>query len=393
MENTENNAIHENQIISMLDDIPDLKCLFLTPLFILNKKGFRLSLNKRQGRKIKEVKLPLLSYNFYMNPFLIPFLVLFSIPYLFLYIKKNNIKVIHCRNYLSTLLGLICKRFFPELKIISDPRGIYPDEGAIIGRWKFKGVVHKTWKLIERWLFNNSDQVFALSKGMQLYIKELGINSIYIPAIVDENKFSFSSTDRDDIRSKLNFSSNETIYVYSGSIGLWHDAELLSQAIYGHQKTIKNKQYTILILGGRDNTKNYLYSCGHKKVLQLTLKPCDVAKYLAASDLAILPGQFGHEKYNDTLRTMISSKAEEYLVSGLPILCNYQIQEVINITKEKKLDVSFNKSCDVIDKGCSISLNDRRSIDRISDSNYFSTMFSKKNVIVNYCKVYKCLLR
>ncbi|RRS06909.1 hypothetical protein EAG18_19710 [Pseudoalteromonas sp. J010] len=388
MENSEGNAIHENQIMP-ISDIDDVSFLFLTPAILLNKKGVKFSFSRRQGKKVKDVKVPFPSYFFYMTPFLLPLFLIYSVPIVAFHMAKKDTKVVHCRNYLSTLVAVFCKLFIGDLKIISDPRGIYPDEGAIIKRWKFGGFSYSIWKRIETWMFQKVDKVFSLSEGMSKYVESSIDNSDFIPAMVDESRFKFSQADRIEVRSNLNIKDDEVVYVYCGSIGLWHNVKLLADAITAHHK-MHNGSYKVLILGGADSTKTQLMDFGIENILQLTVKPEKVSKYLSCADIGVLPGQVQSDIYTNTMQTMISSKAEEYLVNGLPILCNTQITEVMKILKQKELDIAFCSKNMLIETGSTFKSNLEK---RSQDSEFYSSMFSKSVILEKYNRSYECLCR
>ena len=78
MENTVKNNIHANQIFPLLEHI-NMKILFISPLIILNRKEFKFNWKKFKKPRVHQVRVPLLSYNFFMNPLIFPILLIFSI--------------------------------------------------------------------------------------------------------------------------------------------------------------------------------------------------------------------------------------------------------------------------------------------------------------------------
>ena len=60
--------------------------------------------------------------------------------YLFIHCLFNRYDIMHCRHTLSGLIAIPIAKIF-NMKVISDIRGCYADEGVLLGRWKSKFVI------------------------------------------------------------------------------------------------------------------------------------------------------------------------------------------------------------------------------------------------------------
>ncbi len=56
--------------------------------------------------------------------------------------RTNNFDIVHCRSYITSLIGLLLKRKF-GLKFIFDMRGFYADERIDGGMWNQSSILYK----------------------------------------------------------------------------------------------------------------------------------------------------------------------------------------------------------------------------------------------------------
>ncbi|MBF0300444.1 MAG: glycosyltransferase, partial [Oligoflexia bacterium] len=105
---------------------------------------------------------------------------------------KNNIKIIHCRSYLPTLIGLLLKLIFyhKSIKVIFDMRGFLPDEYADIGHWNRKAILYKTVKFFEKKLLFCSNHIVVLTYAGKNYLENKYPlkNITTIPCCVDVDR-------------------------------------------------------------------------------------------------------------------------------------------------------------------------------------------------------------
>lgn len=335
MENTQNNNIHANQIFPLTEDEENTILLFLPPMFIINRKGFGINTQKYNNINVYHARIPLLSYNFSMNPLLLPIFFICTLPFLFAFVFKYHVNEIHARNHLSALLAVIIKKFFKRVVILSDFRGLYAEEGVILGRWKYDSLRFKIWKYIEKFICRNSDIVTTISQNMTKYISETYTidNAHFVPAIVDTKKFHFSSEFRDAFREENNVSEDEVVFLYVGSFGLWHDIPTFYEYIDKYLKKMRISKYRVFILSDiSENQYKYLHDRFNTTIL--SVEPNLVNKYLCGADIGVLPGSKKQGGEFDMMyNTMISSKLEEYLCTGLKVIVNSRIEEVNNMIK------------------------------------------------------------
>lgn len=389
LEDTENNNIHKNQIFNLKSDLVDYKFLFLSPLFILNRSTFKINRNSFKDKQVKEIKIPIFSYNFFLHIFLIPYMLFLTVPILLFFILKFKPEVVHCRNLVSAFLVVTTQKIFKlRYKIITDPRSVYPEEGVIIKRWKYDSISFKLWKKIEVWVFKNSSACIGLSEYFTTYLSSFNQNSYYIPAIASSS-FVFNQKLRVEERKRLGLDEHDVVLIYTGSIGLWHDVDMLIK-IFDKAKSCLNGNLKIIALSGSEKLKNELDLKFHKERVFCGIVPTEqVVKYLSIADFGVVPGslKFGQE-YQLLYKTMIASKAEEYVCAGLPIIVNNRIINLTQYVNDYKWGIVYNADQNNFDL-TNIEIFSKEQRNNISQSaiKLFGEFYVKKQILALYHKI------
>ncbi|GAI24172.1 unnamed protein product, partial [marine sediment metagenome] len=181
--------------------------------------------------------------------------------------KKHKFNIIHCRSYISALIGLNLKKKY-GVKFIFDMRGFFPDERVEANIWELNNFifrrVYRYFKKKEKQFFKKSDFIISLTNaGKKAIQDEIMINEYdfntqieIIPCCTDMKHFS-----KDNISDKLvkkfkkelNIKENDFILCYLGSIGTWY---LLEEML----------QFFVCLLAKKENAR----SGGQAKFLFIT---------------------------------------------------------------------------------------------------------------------------
>ena len=387
LENTYMNNIHQNQIMGLRGHGVDYSFLFISPFFILGKAGFGINRNKNMDEDVKEVKIPIFSANFNLYLFLIPYFLIIACPILLYYVSKEKPDVIHCRNLISSFLAVFCKVFlFQKYKIVCDPRSVFVEECVIIGRFKYNGITYNVWKKIEKWIYKKSDCCCGLSDKFVDYLSNYNKNSYFIPAIVQPS-FVYNEDKRKALREKFELRENQHVCIYLGSIDLWHSVDSLIKAIDCYRDSLpQGDSIKVVFLSGNKNASQVICSHYNSDVLLKCgrVSPNEVMDYLLLADFGIVPGSNNKGYCFDLLyNTMLSSKAEEFLAVGLPIIANRRIPSLVKIIKEQHVGLIFSGS-EMIFSPIEKS--------REEVSSYFNNMFNAKTIVGQYKNLYESLL-
>ena len=146
-------------------------------------------------------------------------------------IKKEEIKLIHCRSYLPALIAYVVKKLM-KVKYIFDIRGFWFNEkydAKLINKFFFNML-----KIIEKKLYKNSDYVVTLSSKSIRYIYDkfdVQKSKIkYVSCFTDMKKFS---------RSKKNIKKN-IIFGYFGNVKLSYNFKEVLKFFNTFNKINKN---------------------------------------------------------------------------------------------------------------------------------------------------------
>ncbi|MES2620000.1 MAG: glycosyltransferase [Bacteroidota bacterium] len=148
--------------------------------------------------------------------------------------REKKFEIVHCRSYLSSLVGLQMKQKF-QTKFIFDMRAFYADE-RVDGRiWNldnpFYKFIYRFFKTKEKEFLKEADYVITLTQRARDIIhtwKEIPAQPIpiqVIPCCSDLELFSERSVDQQALqmlRHRFQLTGNEFVLTYLGSVGTWY---------------------------------------------------------------------------------------------------------------------------------------------------------------------------
>ncbi|MFZ9848378.1 MAG: glycosyltransferase [Flavobacteriales bacterium] len=235
--------------------------------------------------------------------------------------KKNHYDVVHCRGYMSAILGQKVKKKYGT-KFIFDMRGWWPDEKLESGLWEraiFKPV-YNYFKRKEKQFFEESDISVSLTYAGKKEIVEnfhqkedkIGV----IPTCVDFDVFkAFKEETRNKVRKELDIDLDAYVVIYSGSIG----ANYPPKDIIKMFLAIPSNQKKYLLVLSKDD-KNLILNAAKEINVAINIRFASaeysaVHQYLQASDIGII-------LYKMAFSTIGRSptKLGEYWACGIPAI-------------------------------------------------------------------------
>lgn len=251
-------------------------------------------------------------------------------------IKNYPIEIIHCRGYVTSIVGLKYKKKH-KTGFLFDMRGFYADERAEGGLWNTKNIlyllIYNWFKRKEKEFINNADYIISLSNnGKEIIcnniVKKQLSNIEVIPCCVDLQKFNhieFSNNIVQNIKEELNISNDAIVYTYLGSIGTWY---LLDEMLKMFNAIYKQNSKSVFLFITNDLCNNIneaitRNNCNKSSII-ITSKPSDlVPKYLSVSDwgLFFIKPVFSKKASSPT-------KLAEFLAMGIPVITNKGIGDV-----------------------------------------------------------------
>lgn len=277
--------------------------------------------------------------------------------------EEKSFSIVHCRGYISALLGLGLKRRFGT-KFLFDMRGLWADEKVDAGAWRLNHpiykLVYKFFKKKEKEFFLNADHTVSLTeRGKQEiqswdYMREVADNISVIPCCADMNLFDYNKIDQqivEDWKRKLQISDSDIVISYLGSIGTWYMLEEMLDFF----KVLKSRfpKAKFLFITHDEHERICLEAVKRgieNDVLFQGASRLDVPILLSLSKLSIFFIRPTYSKLSSS-----PTKQAEIMAMGIPLICNFGVGDTDAIVEKfgagyilKTLNSSSYK--DIVDK-------------------------------------------
>jgi glycosyltransferase involved in cell wall biosynthesis len=262
-------------------------------------------------------------------------------------IRTNKIELIHCRGYITAIIGLHYKRK-KNIPFLFDMRGLFADERKDAKNWNTNNpiyrIIYNWFKKKEIEFFTEADFTISLTKKG----KEIICNEIVplfkpkieiIPCCVDIFKFNASRNRRNALRNELKIPLNSIVYTYLGSLGTWY---MLDEMIdfFNIINSYQPNSY-FLFISNELETKIYKTienKNGNPEKFRITRQPQNmVPDYLSVSDWGLF---FILPSYSKQASS--PTKLAEFLAMGIPVISNRGVGDVDEIIKTYEAGIIVN---------------------------------------------------
>ena len=275
-------------------------------------------------------------------------------------LKTQQVDIIHCRSYVTSLVGLWAKRKY-GVKFIFDMRGFWADERVEGGLWNLSNPVFRLiygyFKKKEKEFLLEADAVISLTQNAKTEIEQKiipgpqitkssnqSINISVIPTCVDPEHFhpgKITSESTAELRTELGILPADFVLLYLGSLGTWY---LLEEMLDFFEK-LK------LEIGNQKKCK-FLFLTKDQEVLKVSMKKrriqseeiiitsCErqkVPEYIALSDASIF---FIIPTYSK--KASAATKMGEVMALGKPVITNAGWGDVDTIIPETGIGILVN---------------------------------------------------
>lgn len=312
--------------------------------------------------------------------------------------QEKTFDIIHCRSYLSALIGLEMQSRF-NTKFLFDMRGFWADERIDGGIWKLNNPVFKWaysfFKKKEIEFLQKADYTVSLTHKGQEVIK----NSIcptsspiaIIPCCADTDHFSQANVDSSRVevlKNELSLSDDDKVMAYIGSLGSWY---MLTEMLEFFKVLLAQRPTFKFLFLTLDNPDMVISECHRLEIdtSRLIIKSSsrqDLPNYMCLIDCSIffIKPAFSKQASSPT-------KMGELMSMGIPIIANdgvgdstsliqkYEVGEVVDLHNKK----SFEDVVSRFDK--LLSLNSSKIREGALD------YFSLDSGIEKYTQIYKQL--
>ena len=289
-------------------------------------------------------------------------------------VQKEKIDIVHCRSYITALVGLHLKKK-KKVKFIFDMRGFWADERIDGNLWNLKNPVYKKiytyFKQKEKEFFEQADCVVSLTdKGKNIIQKQFD-NKIYfevIPCCVDTVLFSKKNIQLDRekyFRNLLKIDEQDFIISYLGSLGTWYLPDEMMKFFRLFLNKNENAKFMFITPDSQEMVFSYSdkYNITKEKIIVIASERKNVPVLLSFSRLSLF---FIKPLFSKSASS--PTKMAEALSIGIPIICNAGIGDNDKIITESGAglvikdfsDESLQEAVDKLDSLLSLSESDIR---------------------------------
>lgn len=255
--------------------------------------------------------------------------------------KEKNIQLVHCRSYITMLIGLSLKK--NGVKLVFDMRGFWTEERVEGKIWNLKNplfkIIYRYFKRKEQAFLIESDAIVSLTHAgkKELLSRELkSVNSTkitVIPCCVDETLFSpltINQQTKKELQHHLQL-INRFVIGYVGSIGTWYQ---LKEMLFAFKKIKSEKTDALFLFITKepyDTIWNTAKQLGLKKedIQVISVKHQEVPLYISLFDVSIffITPSFSKKASSPT-------KQGEIMSMGIPLICNAGVGDTDMVVKK-----------------------------------------------------------
>ncbi len=254
--------------------------------------------------------------------------------------KKKKFSLVHCRGYITSLIGLKMKRKF-GVSFLFDMRGFWADEKVDAGAWKPANPVYKTvytfFKKKEREFLSESDKVISLThKGaeemLKWDVKDLTSEKIsVIPCSSDTDLFDperVSAEMKGSLEKELKITKEDIVISYLGSFGTWYMLDEMLIFFKEAGKRIENAKMLFITYDEHERIRNAAKEKGidPERIIIRPGRRDEVPALVSLSNISVFFIRPTYSKISSS-----PTKQGELMAMGIPVICNDRVGDVEDI--------------------------------------------------------------
>jgi len=263
-------------------------------------------------------------------------------------VVEKNIEIVHCRSYLTSLIGLWLKSRH-SIKYIFDMRGFWADERIEGNIWNIHNpiynLIYRYFKKKESQFIMHADHVIVLTAKAKEILATWGRvdNVTVVPCCVDMNLFdpdNVLKTDQDGLREKLGLKSEDFVLCYIGSTGTWY---LLDEMFEFFAELNRQCPRAKFLLITRDDRKELIRKAKLKDVNvdNLIIETADrneIPLFISLTDFTIMFIKNTFSKQGSS-----PTKLAESLAMGVPSIANTGVGDNEVLFMNNKIGLIINE--------------------------------------------------
>lgn len=260
-------------------------------------------------------------------------------------LEKENFDIVHCRSYITSLIGEYLKRK-KGLRFIFDMRGFYADEridGEIWNQHKLiYKIVYRFFKRKESGFLQHSDYTICLTEAAKAEIHSWRNIPTQprpikvIPCCVDTTVFNpaaVPAAQREALLRELKIEQEDLVLSYQGAVGTWY---MLDEMLDFFKEMLQRFPKSKFLFITQDSTDKILDKTHERQIAEdrIIIRNANHQEVPALLSLSKISIFFIKPVYSK----MASSPAKmgEILSMGIPILCNSDVGDTSKIIASTK---------------------------------------------------------
>ena len=310
-------------------------------------------------------------------------------------LKNNGIDLIHCRSYITSIIGLRFKKKY-NIPFLFDMRGFYADEridGKIWNKNNFIfNLIYKFFKYKERQFLQLSNHTISLTlKGKkEIHSWKLPNQSpiTIIPCCTDSKLFSKDNII--NLRPELGLKSSDFVISYIGSLGTWY---MLDEMLEFFKILLRKNKKSKFLFVTRENPDQIFKKCLKKNISYDSI-------LVKESSRDMMPSYIGISNFSIffilpfySKKASSPTKMGEIMSLGIPVICNSNVGDIDEIMKKSMPELLVNNlNNENYERLTDLILNNYKADPEkiIQTSRYY---YSLRNGVKKYLDIYNKILK
>lgn len=264
---------------------------------------------------------------------------------------ENNFQIVHCRSYLSALIGLKMKSQF-KIKFLFDMRGFWADERIEGLIWNIQNpifkLVYRYFKRKEQKFFLEADHVISLTyAGKEEIISWKGLEHLkdkieVIPCCADLTLFDPTQVDTKKsagYAAELAISPTNFVLGYIGSIGTWY---MLDEMLLYFRHLLKQKPNSIFLFVTGEAPTKILSKAKELGVEQNAIRIVSVVHSEVAACISLFNASIFFIRPTFSKKASSPTKQGELMGMGIPIICNARVGDTAKVINDYQAGCVIN---------------------------------------------------
>lgn len=265
--------------------------------------------------------------------------------------RTHHFSIVHCRSYLSAMVGLAMKKKF-KTKFLFDMRGFWADERVDGKIWNIKNpifnLVYRFFKRKERKFFLEADHVISLTyAGKEEIVSWNGLEHLnnkieVIPCCADLTLFDPTQIDtkkRESYAEELVISPSDFVLGYVGSIGTWY---MLDEMLSYFRYQLSQKPNSIFLFVTGESPSTIFSKASELGIKETAIRVISVLHKEVATCISLFTASIFFIRPTFSKKASSPTKQGELMAMGIPIICNAGVGDTAKVVNDYQAGYAIN---------------------------------------------------